>query len=435
MAEVNIGALPDVDQDPEQLFLAARAEESEFDKMMPKTGFIHEYIKHTLISEPPLSYHFWTAMAVMSAVVQRNTWLSKGIYRVYPNLFIVLVAPSGKCRKTGAIRTGEELVQPLDYINVIADKTTPEAMLEALDRVDVQADPNSTGANLSLSSTGFIRAKEMSTFLNKATYSSGLITILTDLFDCPDSFRYITRNSKPIELMDVHVTMIAGTTPEWLATNLPEAAFEGGFMSRVIWVVKHWRDRIIPIQEEPDPAEMQHLREMADYINEHHHGPMTFAADAKAWFIKWYQSSARMGGDNEKMSGFHERLPDTMIKVAMLLQAADTPGKMTLKLSYLKQAEKILRWVQVKMYTAFEVTELSRLGQLQRRINAIIDHAGEITRRDILRKIAGRLDYKGQLEDVEKIMIEAGELMIDYRQGDMGRPKVVYRRPLQSELK
>jgi len=432
MAEVNIGALPDKSQDPEQLLLESRAEESEFAKLMPKTGFIAKYIEHTLISEPPLSYHFWTAMAVMSAVVQRNTWLVKGIYRVYPNLYIVFVAPTGKCRKTGAILTGEKLVQHLDFVNVIADKTTPEALLEALDRIDIT--PSSTGgATMQLSSTGFIRSKEMSTFLNKNTYSSGLITILTDLYDCPDSFRYLTRNSKPIELTDVHVTMLAGTTPEWLATNLPEAAFEGGFMSRVIWCVKHWRDRVIPLVEEPDPAEMAGLVKMATFINSKHQGPMKFSDDAKDWYIKWYESAALQAADDEKLSGFHERLPDTMIKVAMLLQAADTPGKMVLKLSYLKQAEKIIRWTQTKMYRAFETTELSRLGQLRRRINIFLDHYGEITRRDVLRKVAGRLDYKGQLEDAEQLMVQAGELVVEPIGGTGGRPKIIYRRPTQQE--
>ncbi len=436
--EINIGALPDKDQDPEALLLESRAEESDFSRFMPKEGFVRKYLDFTEISEAPGSYHFWTAMTLLSIAVQRQAWFSKGIYRIYPNLYIVLVAPTGKCRKTGAIRTGEDIAHNLDYVNIIADKTTPEALLEALmdgSAPKIKANPSGVGGQATpVDSMGFIRAKEMSTFLNKATYSNGMITILTDLFDCPDKFKYRTRTKQLVELDNVFITMIAATTPEWLATNLPEAAFEGGFMSRVIWVVKHWRDRLRPLEDEPDASLMKELVVMLNYINRHHRGAMTFAPDAKTWYIKWYTSMALMASDNEKMSGFHERLPDTVIKVAMLLQASEGQGDMILRLPYLKTAEKIMRWTQERMYRAFEATELSRMGQLQRRVNSILDHYGEISRRDVLRKVAGRLDYKGQLEDVEAIMTEAGELVIyEKPTGKKGRPSRVYRRPLQAE--
>jgi hypothetical protein len=441
--ELALGELPENKQDPEQLFIESRVEEGQFATFMPKKGFIAEYMKYTSISEAPGSFHFWTAISVLSAVLGRNTWMVKGIYRVYPNMFIVLVAPSGKCRKTGAIRTGVDLAQKMQNLNIIADKTTPEAFLEALMKGPItfeeEDDPlggggTVSGLNLNIDSTGYIRSTEMSTFLNKATYSSGMITILTDLYDCPDEFKYLTRNKKPIILNNVAVTMIAGTTPEWLATNLPEAAFEGGFMSRVIWVVKHWRDRIIPLEDEPDPAEMDKLVKMLNLIHKQHTGPMTFTQDAKTWYIDWYSKNAMKTGDNEKLSGFNERLPDTMIKLAMLLQAAEQPGNMALELSYLQTAERIMRWQTEKMFRAFEDTELSRMGQLRRQINQILDHYGEVSQRDVMRKIAGRLDYKQQFEDVRQVMEDSGELIVEtVHTGNKGRPRIVWRRPLQDE--
>lgn len=445
--EINIGQLPEGQQDPEQLLIESRIEEAAFSSYMPTTGFIAKYLEYTNIHEAPGSFHFWVAMSLLSAVVQRRVWLSKGIYRVYPNIFVVLVAPSGKCRKTGAIKTGIEIASRLDYLNIIADKTTPEALLEALMQGKVEAEddpdlqvpgmsPSSTGKIITVDSTGFIRSTEMSTFLNKQNYSTGMITLLTDLYDCPDTFRYVTRTRKPIELDNIFINFIAGTTPEWLATNLPEAAFEGGFMSRVIWIVKHWKDRIIPLEDEPDPKQLSDLVKMLNYIHNHHTGPMTFSPQSKQWYINWYTKNSSQASDSEKLSGFHERLPDTMIKTAMLLQAADKPGFMELELQYLIQAEKILRWSMEKMFRAFEATELSRMGQLRRMINGILDHYGEISQRDVMRKVAGRLDYKDQFIQVREIMEEAGELHVETRpsKSGRGRPKILWRRPLQSEL-
>lgn len=445
--EINIGKLPEGQQDPQQLFTESRVEEQAFATHLPKTGFIHEYMEYTSIHEAPGSFHFWTAMSVLSAVVQRRAWLSKGIYRVYPNLYVILVAPTGRCRKTGCIKVGIELAGKIDYLNIIADKTTPEALLEALMQSKVQVEddedlltpgmaPSNGGKTLSLDSTGFIRSTEMSTFLNKSNYTSGMITLLTDLYDCPDDFTYLTRTQKPIVLDNIFINMLAGTTPEWLATNLPESAFEGGFMSRVIWVVKHWKDRVIPLEDEPDPAKMKRLVQMLNYIHSHQHGPMVFSDQAKQWYINWYTNNSMQVSDSEKLSGFHERLPDTMLKVAMLLQAADKPGVMQLELSYIKQAEKIIRWSMDKMFRAFEATDLSRIGQLRRQLNGILDHYGEISQREVMRKVAGRLDYKDQFDQVRDIMIEAGELVVQKAKpkGGKGRPKIIWRRPLQSEL-
>lgn len=447
--EINIGKLPEGQQDPQQLYIESRVEEQAFSTYLPKSGFIHEYMEYTKIHEAPGSFHFWSAMSVLSATVQRRSWLSKGIYRVYPNLYVVLVAPSGRCRKTGCINVGVKLASKLDYLNIIADKTTPEALLEALMDGNVQVEddeedlltpgmkPQTTGKTISLDATGFIRSTEMSTFLNKSNYTSGMVTLLTDLFDCPDDFKYVTRTRKPIVLENVFINMIAGTTPEWLATNLPESAFEGGFMSRVVWVVKHWKDRVIPLEDEPDPLQMQKLVKMLNYIHTHHHGPMTFSPQSKQWYIHWYTNNSMQASDSEKLSGFHERMPDTMLKIAMLLQAADKPGVMELELGYLKQAEKLLRWSMERMFRAFEATDLSRMGQLHRQLNTILDHYGELSQRDIMRKVAGRLDYKDQFDQVRDIMIEAGELIVTKEKpkgGGKGRPRIMWRRPLQSEL-
>ena len=446
--ELNLGTLPENQRDPEQLFIESRVEESIFQNYMPKRGFIKEYLEFTKISEAPGSFHFWNAMCVLSATLQRNLWLAKGIHRIYPNLYVVLVAPSGKCRKTESIRIGVDIAQKIEGINVIADKTTPEALLEALMdgplEVDIDEDllgagpsGGSTGANMKVDSTAFIRSTEMSTFLNKATYSSGMITLLTDLFDCPDEFIYRTRNKKPVMLNNVSITMIAATTSEWLATNLPEAAFEGGFMSRIIWVVKYWRDRVIPFEESPDPKHMAKLVKMLSYIEKHHNGSVQFDQHAKLWYTRWYEKNAMLSADNEKLSGFHERLPHTLIKVAMLLQASEEPGNLILKQDYLIRAEKILMWSLEKMFRAFESTELSRMGQLRRLLNSILDHHGEVSQRDMLRKVAGRLDYKGQFEDVRAIMEEADEIRV-YKTtpgSKGGRPKIMWRRPLQSELR
>src|SRR3989337_970443 len=94
--------------------------------LVPKRGWLHEYLQYTLWSEAPAALHFFVACSVLGAVVGRKAWFSKGYYKVYPNHQIILVAPTGKCRKTSALNLGLGLLRSVEGLNIIADKITPE---------------------------------------------------------------------------------------------------------------------------------------------------------------------------------------------------------------------------------------------------------------------------------------------------------------------
>lgn len=416
----------------EQTYEESRREEEQLRAILPKSGFFSKYLRYTDRQESPGSFHFWTAATVLGATLQRRAWISKGIYEVYPNLYTILVAPTGRCRKSRAIDLGYGLVERFDWLNVIADKTTPEQLLADLEGGAVeQNDPNNitTNLNIDLDSTGMIKSSELSTFLNRSTYSNGMVTLLTDLYDCPRVFRYRLRNHNNVTLSNVALSFLGASTPEWLATNIPEAAFEGGFMSRVIFVVKFQRDRHAPIPEDPLPGEKDDLVRDLMRIRKTFKGRIDLGKSAKDWYIKWYEKVSDMSTGDSQTDGFIERKPDTLFKVAMLLSAAEDPTKKIVNIDHMRKAKSIVDWTQDRMFRAFQDVDLSHVGMLRKKVIDLLLTApgNKMSRREVLRKLGGRLSGVKELEEVEKIMDEAEEIEVGYDGSGKGRPSKSYK--------
>jgi len=152
--------------------------------------FISSYMEYTAKSESPESYHRWCAMSIIASAVRRQVWIDMGFFRVYPNMYIVLVGPPGRCRKSVAINTATNLIQGLSDIRVSADAITREALIRAIKLSETQTE---IGNKIYMHSSITIISKELSVFLG--TNNSDLLSLLTDLYDNPDMWEYRTKNS------------------------------------------------------------------------------------------------------------------------------------------------------------------------------------------------------------------------------------------------
>lgn len=421
------------DKQKAQLFKESRAEERKFRAMLPKTGFFKDYMEYTDSQESPGSFHFWTACAVISAVLKRRCWVSKGIYNVFPNIYVIVVAKSGRCRKSRALNLGSELIHDFDFVNFIADKTTPEALLESLmmgRKEDMDENDHTPDVNIQIDHTGFVHAGELAVFINKQTYTSEMVKILTHMYDCPPDFKYRTRNKRQVVLEKPSITLLGASTPEWLASSLPEEAFEGGFMSRVVFVFKKYKDRQIALPVAPPPDKEQKLKKMLLYIHKHFRGEIKLTDEAQRWFVSWYKSLDSAELSSDILEGFIERKPDNVLKVALFLSAAEDPTIKEIDKGHLIQAEQIVSETQERMFRSFENVDVTRFGKLRIKVKEMIDQAGEVPRRDIARRLGNNIQSMRDLEEVEKLMIEAGELEVSVRTSKnpegKGRPSTYY---------
>ena len=134
-------------------------------------------------------FHLWVAISTLASTLERNVFLDRGYYTLYPNLYVVLVAESEVCMKTTAADIGINILGMIENAPaVFAQKITPEALVSGLCNECAVDEAGVVFKN----ACGVIYAEELSVFLGKEAYASGMVSILTSLYGCRDKWEYET---------------------------------------------------------------------------------------------------------------------------------------------------------------------------------------------------------------------------------------------------
>lgn len=390
----------------------------EFSKLVPKKGWLREYIEWTMWSEAPMVFHMFIGLSTLGAALSRRLYFDKGYYRVYPNYQVVLVAPTGKCRKTSAANLGQKLLRELPDVNILANKSTPESITQEL------AQPKQVANVVHLTpppAEALIYAPELAVFLGKQKYNEGLVMLLTDLFDNPDKWESATKGQGRNPLTDVCISFVGCSTPDWLVSAIPQDAFGGGFMSRILFVVQHDTPRCYPVpRPKPQPpillSYLQKLRSMTPRA-------ITFKdEDAAEWYNLWYVGNKGNVPEDEKMAGYHERKPDHLLRLAMLLAVGT--DRWAMGREDLIRASEMLSFLEDQMLDTFKLFGAKQIGQDQERVLRVLkSNGGTLPLSEIMRKMINYM-HIGQLTLVLDTLVKA---KLVQQQVQPGQSDPVYR--------
>ena len=252
-----------------------------------KDSWLKEYHRYTEGQESPDTFHFWVGLSMLASTLERSVWIDMSYYVLYPNLYVILVSDAAICRRTTAVRIGVDILEKQEKPPYIfAQKITPEALIGALCS---QCKIDGEG-NILQDSAAVVVAEELSVFLGKEAYASGLIAILTSLYDCGDEWPYETRSRGVEVAYNTCVNMIGASSPEWLRLAIPPDAVGGGFTSRIVFVYQYRSDKVIafPVLTDEQRTAKENLIHDLSLIRRLN-GKFKFSPDARAWYIKWYK--------------------------------------------------------------------------------------------------------------------------------------------------
>ena len=330
-----------------------------FEPLVPASGWLRDYFDYTLQSEPPAVFHFMCSITILGAALQRNVYIDKGYYRVFPNMATCLIAPTGRCRKTGATVTALSLARAVG-VNVLSDRVTPEALTQGLSG-RVQA-------------TGLVYAPELAVFLGRQRYLEGMVPLLTSLFDSPGVWSSSTIGRGSIQLKDVALCFLGASTIEWFVEALPREAFSGGFMARILFVAQQETDReyAFPI---PGPGEQwEKLREdLLDIIDLK--GEVVLDPDAREWYIDWYSKHRKAKPPNDLFAGYYARKPDHLLRMAMLLRIAESQSQKITTTDFIRTL-RILDWLEASLPQVFDTVAGTPTGIIHIRLLQQIKASG-----------------------------------------------------------
>lgn len=367
-------------------------------------NFLRSYVKLLENTEVPPRFAIWTGIAAVLASLERRVWISQGIFNIYPNFFMILVAASGQ-KKSTPINLADKLLRRIEPQppNIISQKVSTEALIASIKKREVK----NTKKLLSETCGGIVIADELVTFLDKNALEKGLGPVLTKLYDCSKfDYETISRGTETIE--GGYLSILGGTTIELIRNALPRDAIGGGFTSRSLFI---YEDKIArPVAwVEYDESMMELEDELIKYLSKlsEIHGPITVEKEAKDFYKqdyeqRYYNSPFRK---HAALQNYENRRQSHLFKVAIALMFSEEPG-MVLKREHLEGAKTILEEAEIQMPKVMDLIVASDSGAQGNLVYEYIAHTcrtkpeNYITRSDLVRHFAHRLDSA----EISKIM-------------------------------
>jgi Protein of unknown function (DUF3987) len=212
-------------------------------------NWISSFTRLTSGLETPEIFRKWAAISVIASVLERKVWSkSKGMY-LYPNQYIVLVGPPGT-GKSNIISFSERLMRQVTDIFVAPSSVTSASLIDTMQLAQRKIlQPYFYQFN-----SVQVLSSEFQNFL--PAYEASFMGIMTKLYDCElYEERRRTGKVQHIKIDSPQLSMLAGTTPSYLNTFLPEGAWDQGFTSRTIFVFAETNGTYVNIFEDASDAE------------------------------------------------------------------------------------------------------------------------------------------------------------------------------------
>ena len=337
------------------------------DRRLP--DWIEAWMRFTENTESPDMYKFWTAISVIASALQRKCYVQWGSSLVfYPNLYIVLVGPSG-VRKGTAMSPGLDILQDLGKIGIAAQMTSLQALIRRLKETNYQ-DPDLDTGKQQFHSSMTIYSKEFTVFLGY--HNRELMSSLCDWYDCDRTWKYETIARKTEEIIGVWVNLYGATTPALIQTSMPLDAIGGGLTSRIIYIYEEDMGKMVMLpMQTPEEAKLKELLlhdlDKISRISGQFKYTEKFLTSWSDWRVKDKENPPF---HDDRFDGYMSRRPTHVMKLSMVMCASkgDEKSQMVLTETDLNRAIHVLEQAELKMQNVFSGVGKSDIAELLHRM-------------------------------------------------------------------
>lgn len=397
-----------------------------FDSLIPLGGFVSDFVLALRGTESPTSFCIWSALWGLSSILKREVWFQWHPEKLFPNLYVVLVSPPKLCAKSTVARhAGKVVVLAPKYIkdpvtaitkqvNMVKSKASPESLTTILEPVEQRLEIGGKFIYVKRYSQMALRVSELTTFFGKQQYNLGMIDRLTDLYDCADSDDITL--GRGVHLFDeVYVTLLGGTQPDKLQKCLPEEAFGGGFMSRVILVWERQGIRAYPMPTEvvgaPSTAE---LAKRLAFIAERTTGEFTFSPIAQQMYDEWYHQFHRslQTEITAKKMEMQYRLDIHLIKTALLIRAQQYDSDNVIGADELQMAMNLLSATFKGNDESIESVGVSDYFKFYNIAKRFVQRKGSVTRRQLVQHMSAASCESSMVTKICAQLCQAGVVTV-----------------------
>lgn len=250
-------------------------------------------------------------MCAIAGVVKNNVFLDKFYYKLYPNIYVLLIGKSG-IRKGPPVSLAKRLVNEVGNTRVISGRASIQAIISEL-RTARTMDNNGPPIT---DAVGFLTSSEFASFIIQDQQA---LTILTDLYDGDYNPEWVnlTKGSGSEKLKNPCLTMIGASNEVHFRDAVPDNALGGGFVARTFIIHADRKSTINPLTSAPKqildiPKLAEYLRVLAKL-----RGQFSFSEAGKKTYDDWYAEYS--DGEYSDTTGTIDRLHDHILKTSMLI--------------------------------------------------------------------------------------------------------------------
>lgn len=309
-------------------------------------NWLDEIVDQHAELESPQSFWRWSALAALSAVVKDKVWMDRQIYKLYPNIYVMLHAESG-LKKGPPISMAKQLVAPLKVTKIISGRSSIQGILKELGTAHT-----APGGKVQTDSVAFICSSELSSSIVEDKVAT---TILTDLFDRQynvGEWQSLLK-METFQLKNPTITMLTATNEAMSEDFFTKSAIQGGYFARTFIIYEkeghNSNSLIYPLANPPNYVRStEYLKEIVklngkfmdlaqmEKTDEYRFSKIKsvngvsrtiYFNETGVIYDDWYDNFKIMIKEQEikDETGTLNRFGDSVLKVAMLMALADKP--------------------------------------------------------------------------------------------------------------
>ena len=243
--------------------------------------------------------------------------MDRAIYKLYPNLYIILIGESATTKKSTAINIGTDILinSIADHVNIAADTETKASMVR-----DLCKRYEKTGI-----SDVHIAAGEFVNFVGDIKSDTMFTKYISELWDCKARQKNGTIIRGHEVSNNIFCNMIAGSTEDWFKVGMAGEDIGGGFYSRLIPVPRDPSGRHNAHPEFAMTKSMWEAKENCIHdlrIIQGITGTFTWTNRARTMYEAWYEDEEYAVHKKPKqLRGYYGRKRDMVIKLSMILSS------------------------------------------------------------------------------------------------------------------
>jgi len=288
--------------------------------------WLGSYLQLTSELEAKEILHLWTGLCVIAASTRRRVWLDMEYGRVYPNLYVIIVAESAKARKSTAMDYGRDiLMEAVPEVQIMRDSMTSQGLIKAMNKVTKTEDSDGKIVEKKQSDVAIFADEVANLFSYERTRASQMVILLTRTYGCPNLYDHTTVRDSTVRLHNLYPVLLGGTDPRNLKV-LPDDAV-GGLTGRLIWIIESERRTNNPgwPRDRKSVLLKAAMREML--MHDLYHisrlqGAMHVNDKGKALYDNWYYNLAKRDARDPESDAFYHRCHTTALHIAMLFSLA-----------------------------------------------------------------------------------------------------------------